>query len=406
MRVLQISECFPTKYKPQTGEFILKHVSALSKLCEVKLIAPLRFIPPREALLAGYSGVRKWLSQINETEGMSDGQLSVEYMNYISLPRPIFEAIDEKLINTLFRKKLFDLIKAFSPDILYCHWLRPWAGIAASISKELGIPFVIDHHEDLPTMKILFPNDYSNFLNTFLLADMIILHSNENRTDLQNEIASLNNIELIYLGQSFEIFENDKEFSNDNIKLICVSHLHEPRKNIDVLLKALALLSDKLKFSMRIIGDGPLKSDYEKLCLTLNLSGVVTFEGSLPQDKIKQLLDDSDMFILPSFPEAFGIVFAEALARGVPVVTCKGNGGGEELRLLGYPSVLAEPLSADDLSKKILALANNIEAKNEMSYKGRKIARENFTWERNALQTFDMMTELLNQFHNRGNVRN
>lgn len=104
MKLLQISECFPTKYKPQTGEFILKHVSALSKLCEVKLIAPLRFIPPREALLAGYSGVRKWLSQINETEGMSDGQLSVEYMNYISLPRPIFEAIDEKLINTLFRK--------------------------------------------------------------------------------------------------------------------------------------------------------------------------------------------------------------------------------------------------------------------------------------------------------------
>ena len=406
MRVLQISECFPTKYKPQTGEFILKHVSALSKLCEVKLIAPLRFVPPREALLAGYSGVRKWLSQINETEGMSDGQLSLEYMNYISLPRPTFEAIDEKLINTLFRKKLYDLIKAFSPDVLYCHWLRPWAGIAASISKELGIPFVIDHHEDLPTLKKLFPNDYRNFINTFSLADRVIVHSNENRNDLQKEIASLNNIELIYLGQSFEILEKDKAFSNETIRLICVSHLHEPRKNIDVLLKALALLSDKSKFIMRIIGDGPLKTDYEKLCRALNLSDFVKFEGSLHQNKIKQLLDDSDIFILPSFPEAFGIVFAEAIARGVPVVTCKGNGGGEELLLLGYPSVLADPMSADDLSEKILALANNIEAKNEMSSKGRKIAEENFTWERNAVQTFDLMTELLNQFHNRGNVRN
>lgn len=406
MRVLQISECFPTKYKPQTGEFIFKHVSALSKLCDVKLIAPLRYVPPREALSEGYSGVSKWLKQIKDTEGMSDGKLSVEYMNYISLPRPTFETIDEKLIKKLFRKKLYDRIESFSPDVLYCHWLRPWAGIAASISKELGIPFVIDHHEDLPTLKNLFPKDYDNFLKTFLLADRIIVHSNENRNDLKKEITSLHNIDLIYLGQSFRILEKDKEFSNDTIRLICVSHLHEPRKNIDVLLRAIALLTDKLKFSMRVIGDGPLKNDYETLCRTLNLSDVVKFEGSLHQNRIEQLLDDSDMFILPSFPEAFGIVFAEALARGIPVVTCKGNGGGEELRLLGYPSVLAEPLSSDDLSGKILALAQNAEAMNEMSYTGRKIAGENFTWERNAAQTFDLMNSFLYQFHVKGNVRN
>lgn len=406
LKVLQISECFPTEYKPQTGEFILRHVTALSKFCRVKLIAPLRFVPPREALSTGISGVKKWLQQINKTEGFSEGKLSVDYMNYFSLPRPAFEAIDESLINSLFRKKLIGKVREFAPDVLYCHWLRPWAGIAGSIAKELGIPFVIDHHEDLPTLKKLFPNDYGNFLETFLLADKIIVHSNENKTDLISEVVSLKNIELIYLGQGFNISEVERHFINVPKKLICVSHLHEPRKNIDVLLKALAQLANKADCTLQIIGDGPLRKLYEELSTSLGLSGIVKFAGNRSQDEIRDSLDESDIFVLPSYPEAFGIVFAEALARGVPVITCKGNGGGEELRLLGYPSVLAEPLSAEDLADKIHALSNDVEAMKEMSAVGKQIVRDNFTWERNGLKTFESIIELINRFTGRNIVRN
>lgn len=406
LKVLQISECFPTEYKPQTGEFILRHVTALSKFCRVKLIAPLRFVPPREALATGFSGVKKWLRQIKKTEGFSEGNLNVEYMNYFSLPRPAFEAIDESLINTLFRKKLIEKVKEFAPDVLYCHWLRPWARIAGTIAKELHIPFVIDHHEDLPTLKKLFPNDYNNFLDTFLLADKIIVHSNENKNDLISEIASLNNIELIYLGQSFDISETERSFKYAPKKLICVSHLHEPRKNIDVLIKALAQLRSKEDYSLQIIGDGPLRKYYEELATTHELNGIVKFAGNRSQDEIRDSLDESDIFVLPSYPEAFGIVFAEALARGVPVITCKGNGGGEELRLLGYPSVPAEPLSVDDLSVKIHALSKEIDLMKEMSAVGKQIVRDNFTWERNGLKTFESINELINRFTGRDIVRN
>ena len=405
VRIVQISECFPTNYKPLAGEFILKHAEHLSNKCNVKVVVPLRFVPPREAISSGVKGLLNWLKKIKKNDGYSHAQLTVDYMNYVSLPRPRFESIDENIIDTFFRQKLKDKIKSFGPDLIYCHWLRPWAGIAADISEELGLPFIIDHHEDLPTLKKLFPNNYEKFLKPMMKADKIIVHSTENLHDLKNEFPSLNNIKLVYLGQSFDIADGEKSFRSEPICLVCVSHLHEERKNIDILLRALSLIKDKLKFILNILGDGPLRNKYVSLSSELGLDDRIFFKGAKTQDEIKASLDASDIFILPSFPEAFGIVFTEALSRGLPVITCKGNGGGEELRLLGYPSVLAEPISPEDLSQKILSLANNLEQMNSMSSKGKEIVKSHFTYESNASRTIEVITETIDSIRLENNVR-
>ncbi len=404
-RVVQISECFPTNYKPLTGEFILRHAESLSDKCDVKVIVPLRFVPPREAISSGVNGLFNWFKQNKNTAGYKSGRLSVEYMNYISLPRPRFELIDESIITTLFRQKLKDKIISFSPDIIYCHWLRPWAAVAAGISEELGLPFIIDHHEDLPTLKKLFPKDYEKFLKPILNANRVIVHSTANLTELINEIPLLSNIELVYLGQSFDIAVEDKTFSNDFVRFVCVSHLHEERKNIDILIKALSLINSKLNFNLNILGDGPLKDRYISLVNELGLADKIIFEGSKTQEEIRASLDEADIFILPSFPEAFGIVFIEALARGLPVITCKGNGGGEELKNLSYPSVLAEPLSAEDLSDKILNLAGDVEQMKLMSAKGKELVKANFTHESNACRTIEVIAETKSQFQREKIVR-
>jgi len=371
----------------------------------VKVIVPLRFVPPREAISSGVNGLFNWFKQNKNTAGYKSGRLSVEYMNYISLPRPRFELIDESIITTLFRQKLKDKIISFSPDIIYCHWLRPWAAVAAGISEELGLPFIIDHHEDLPTLKKLFPKDYEKFLKPILNANRVIVHSTANLTELINEIPLLSNIELVYLGQSFDIAVEDKTFSNDFVRFVCVSHLHEERKNIDILIKALSLINSKLNFNLNILGDGPLKDRYISLVNELGLADKIIFEGSKTQEEIRASLDEADIFILPSFPEAFGIVFIEALARGLPVITCKGNGGGEELKNLSYPSVLAEPLSAEDLSDKILNLAGDVEQMKLMSAKGKELVKANFTHESNACRTIEVIAETKSQFQREKIVR-
>lgn len=395
IRVAEISECFPTTFRPQSGMFVLDHARALSEFCCVKVIVPLRTVPPREAVSAGLEGISKWKRSLEQNVPVTTGNLDIEFMKYASLPRPSFEKIDSAFVSSFFGRKLRKILKDFKPDVVYCHWLRPWAEVSGNIAKGLGVPFVIDQHEDLPTFRKLFPSDFAEMLRPLLSADKVIVHSSLNEHDLRRELGVKMRSELIYLGQSLEILQAKREFPRSGFRIICISHLHEQRKNIDVLIKASKILEGRTDFTLTVIGDGPLRPFYESLCKDLNLEQKIRFCGALTPAGISGELDRSDLFVLPSFPEAFGLVLTEALARGVPAVSVRGNGGAEELHSLGYPVVLAEPLDECDLADKILTALNDPELLMKMSDKGKEIVRDHFTWNRNAEHTHKVLYELI-----------
>lgn len=405
MTVLEISECFPNKYKPFTGEFVLNHARALSKHCNVTLFVPLRFVPPKEIFslnpLKSISNFFKWLSSILETKNFAEGNLNVVYSGYISLPRPYFEVWDNFFIKHFFIKRSKSVIKKVKPDIIYCHWIRPWSELSSALARQVSVPLIIDHHEDIPTLKKLFPSSFKKFLNSFLKADSIIVHSSLNRKDILDEGFNLKNVRVNYLGQNLNLNHSVKNSNSQKLKLICVSHLYEERKNIDVLIRAAANLKSKIPFQLVIVGDGNLMERYVELAHSLDLKDEVKFPGALSQKEIEEKLNDSDIFVLPSFPEAFGIVFIEALARGVPVITCKGNGGGEELKLLGYPAELVSPHSPEELSQSITQLFQDKEKMSLMSALGKKIVSDNFTWENNAKVTYQILEETITNFNHK-----
>jgi len=297
-------------------------------------------------------------------------------------------------VSSVFSRKLRKMLSEFKPDVVYCHWLRPWAEVSGKIANGLGVPFIIDQHEDLPTLKKLFPAVYATMLRPLLSSDKVIVHSSVSEHDLHQELGEKVKTELVYLGQSLEISQAKKKFSRSSFRIACISHLHEERKNIDVLIKAAKIIEDRIDFSLSIIGDGPLRQGYESLCNDLNLEKKIRFCGALTPAGISVELDESDLFVLPSHPEAFGLVLTEALARGVPAVSIRGNGGAEELRSLGYPVVLAEPLDENDLADKIISVLNDPEQMMKMSDGGKEIVGRHFTWKRNAEHTHKVLSEL------------
>ena len=369
------------------------------------MIVPLRYMPGREILTGDSEGLFKnfnnWLSGIKDTSDYSEGNLRVIYFGYISLPRPFFESADNTFINFFFYNKLKKLITEQNPDLIYCNWIRPWAPVTAGITKELNIPFVIDHHEDIPTLKKLFPDKASQFLQVFKSADKIIVHSGLNKKQLVNEKLTEREIKVIHLGQNFDVSITEKYFDNSNLRLICVSHLTEKRKNIDVLIKAVSLLDKKIDFELTVIGDGVFKNEYMDLATSIGQKEKVFFKGALSHEDIGAELDVSDIFILPSFPEAFGIVMTEALAKGVPVISCHGNGGAEELKALGYPVILVPPENEYELAKAIEDLSNNRSEMKEMSEKGKIIVSDNFTWDMNGISTYKFLDNTLRNFINK-----
>ena len=104
----------------------------------------------------------------------------------------------------------------------------------------------------------------------------------------------------------------------------------EPLKGLDILLRAVALLSGAADTNLLIVG-GNLEEDAEMerlktLAHTLDISDIVTFTGSVKQEELPAYYSAADVFVLPSWYESFGLVALEAMSCGTPVVVSRVGG--------------------------------------------------------------------------------
>jgi glycosyltransferase involved in cell wall biosynthesis len=109
------------------------------------------------------------------------------------------------------------------------------------------------------------------------------------------------------------------------LRLVTVARLCHG-KNIGNVLRALAMLKDEVDFSYVIVGDGNLRGELECLAEDLQIAHQARFLGRLPTSDAIANLDSADLFVLPSLFEGFGIVYAEAAARGLPSLASRTGG--------------------------------------------------------------------------------
>jgi glycosyltransferase involved in cell wall biosynthesis len=104
------------------------------------------------------------------------------------------------------------------------------------------------------------------------------------------------------------------------LRLIVVALLSR-QKGIEYLLDAMAEIRNvRPDATLDIVGDGPDRADLEAMAASLP-PGAVSFHGLQPRERVAELMHASDVFVLPSVVESFGVVLVEALAAGLPVVT-------------------------------------------------------------------------------------
>jgi glycosyltransferase involved in cell wall biosynthesis len=112
----------------------------------------------------------------------------------------------------------------------------------------------------------------------------------------------------------------------DRLHVLSVSNL-VPGKGVDVSLRALALArKDGLDVDYTVVGDGRSRRELERLAREVGVADRVRFLGRLEPAQVHRELARCDLFNLPSSPEAFGIVYVEAMAHGKPIVGCIGEG--------------------------------------------------------------------------------
>jgi glycosyltransferase involved in cell wall biosynthesis len=187
---------------------------------------------------------------------------------------------------------------------------------------------------------------------------------------------------------------NDKFIKKNRLNLLFVGALDQAHyfKGVDVLLNALVILEPR-HWHLKIVGEGDLRPEYEKLSQRLKLNNRVEFSGKLVNQELIRAFQDADLFILPSINsnEAFGLVLIEALACGLPVIASN-LPGVRQVFEDHKQGLLIEPNSPEDLKKKLEFIFNNEEMRRVMALAARRLAEEKYDLKKMALKLLTLFT--------------
>lgn len=298
------------------------------------------------------------------------------------------------------KAEFIQLLKTIQPDVFHtnCCWM-PQSARTAIWAKEAGYKVVYTPHGMLEPW-IMQRHYWTKKMPAILLfqkrgvrmADMVHATAESEKKNLlalgwNRNVAVIPNcvrIDDIEMKQSWKRRKN----------ILFLSRVHI-KKGINFLIEAVSQLKEELKgYSITIAGPGEESyvNGLKQMAARLGVADLFRFIGPVFSDEKWKRYQEADLFVLPTHSENFGIVVAEALASGTPVMTTTGT-PWEELNIwrcgwwipIGTPSLvdaLREFLNADDQALK------------EMGERGRHLIREKYSSERIALQFMEMYESL------------
>jgi glycosyltransferase involved in cell wall biosynthesis len=169
------------------------------------------------------------------------------------------------------------------------------------------------------------------------------------------------------------------------IELLCVANCL-PAKGIHILLDALHRMQDS-RLRLTIVGDDRVDPAYtrslQRLLARWTLAPQVRFTGTVPWETVAHFYAAADIFVFPSLFEGFGMVLAEAMSFGVPIIA-SAAGAIPELVRDGENGLLVPPDDAGALAGAIAQLAADAPLRHRLGKSGRARAERLASWEQSA----------------------
>ncbi|MGB6150981.1 MAG: N-acetyl-alpha-D-glucosaminyl L-malate synthase BshA [Pricia sp.] len=263
--------------------------------------------------------------------------------------------------------KLVDTIKLHKIDVLHVHYAIPhaYAGyMAKKMLEEEGIyvPMVTTLHGTDITLVGNHPF-YKPAVTFSINASDVVTSVSENlkqRTleffDIEGEIDVVPNF---IDGKKYATSFTDCQRSlmaNDDEKI--VTHISNFRKvkRIPDVVEVFYRIQKKLPAKLVMVGEGPEREGAEQLCKKLGISDKVIFLGN--SNEIDRILCFSDLFLLPSKSESFGLAALEAMINKVPVISSN-TGGIPEVNEHGVTGYLSDVGDVEDMAKNALKILSD-----------------------------------------------
>ena len=284
-------------------------------------------------------------------------QENVFYHEVSSYSYPLFEF---KPYETALASKMVDVTLYENLDILHVHYAIPHAAVAFMaqqilISKGKYIPIVTTLHGT--DITLVGNNPAFSPVVEFSInnSNGVTAVSNHLRKQTFSSFDIKNEIKVIYNFIDFDRFNKidkshfKKAIAPDGEKIISHTSNFRKVKRVEDLILAFEKIFKKIPSKLLLIGDGPERDNLENLCRKIGLCDHILFLGK--QNAVEELLAVSDLFLLPSENESFGLAALEAMACGVPVISSNA-GGLPELNVTGVTGFTTEIGDIQEMADK------------------------------------------------------
>ena len=262
--------------------------------------------------------------------------------------------------------KLVDTIKLYGIELLHVHYAIPhaYAGYMAKKMLEeenIHVPMITTLHGTDITLVGKHPF-YKPAVNFSINKSDVVTSVSENLKqstlelfDIKKEIEVIPNfIDKTKYSSSFTDCQRSLMANEDEKIITHISNFRKVKRIPDVI-KIFNKIQSKLPAKLVMVGDGPEKAGAEILCDELGISDKVIFLGN--SNEIDRILCFSDLFLLPSETESFGLAALEAMINKVPVISTNAGGLSEvnEEGISGFLSNVGDVDAMADNALKILS---------------------------------------------------
>ena len=258
--------------------------------------------------------------------------------------------------------KLVDMVKLHKIEVLHVHYAIPHAYAAYMAQKMLleegiYVPIVTTLHGTDITLVGNHPFYKPAVTFSINKSDAVTTVSQSLKEDtlrlfnIKKEINVVANfIDISRFNHDFTDCQRTMMATEDEKIITHISNMREVKRIPDVI-KVFYNIQKEIPAKLMMVGEGPEREPAERLCEELGIADKVVFFGN--SNEIDRILCFSDLFLLPSKTESFGLSALEAMASGVPVISSN-TGGIPEVNKEGFSGFLSEVGDVEDMSKNAI----------------------------------------------------
>lgn len=263
--------------------------------------------------------------------------------------------------------KLVNMVKLYDIEVLHVHYAIPhaYAGyMAKKMLEEEGIfiPMVTTLHGTDITLVGNHPFYKPAVTFSINNSDVVTSVSKSLKEDTLNlfsitrEIHVVPNfIDVSKFSKNITLCQRTLMAEDDELIISHISNFR-PVKRIADVIKIFHIISQKRKAKLIMVGEGPEKEMAENLTHKLGIQNKVLFVGQ--SHEVDKILCFSDLFLLPSEKESFGLAALEAMVNSVPVISSN-TGGLPEVNIHGVSGYLSEVGNVEEMAENALKILDN-----------------------------------------------